>query len=102
MAKEEGSDKVLGIAMWVPPKAVDKPLTWGEWLWNSFESWRLWGNQVAMNLQYGRGGLNVKVRMIAPSCECVIDSIISDIISGRRARRKLRTRSGRTRKVTTS
>ncbi|OBT54357.1 hypothetical protein VE04_07116 [Pseudogymnoascus sp. 24MN13] len=60
VAKEEGSDKVLGIAMWMPPRATNKPLTWGEWFWNSFEDWRLWGNQVAMNLQYGRGGLNVK------------------------------------------
>ncbi|KAL5347855.1 hypothetical protein ACLOAV_007265 [Pseudogymnoascus australis] len=60
VAKEEGSDKVLGIAMWIPPRATDKPLTWGEWFWNGFEDWRLWGNQVVMNLQHGRGGLNVK------------------------------------------
>jgi len=61
VAKEEGSDKVLGIAMWMPPRATDKPLTWGEWLWEGFDGWRLWGNQVMMNLRYGRGGLNVKV-----------------------------------------
>lgn len=102
VAKEEGTDKVLGIAMWMPPRAADKPLTWGEWFWNGFEDWRLWGNQVAMNLQYGRGGLNVKVRrMMAPPCESVIDSV-SGTISGKRARRKPIRKFGQTRKATTS
>ena len=100
VAKEEGSDKVLGIAMWIPPRATDEPLTWGEWLWDSFEGWRLWGNQVAMNLQHGRGGLNVKVRMLAPARESIID-FVSDTISGKRARRKPTGKSGRTRKATT-
>jgi hypothetical protein len=61
VAKEAGADDVLGIAMWMPPRPTDKPVTWGEWLHDSVEGWRLWGNQVLMNLWYGRGGLNVKV-----------------------------------------
>jgi len=52
----EVSDKVLGIAMWMPPRPFDQKETWTEW----FEGWKLWGGQVAMNLWYGRGGLNVK------------------------------------------
>lgn len=100
MAKEEGSEKVLGIAMWIPPRATDKPLTWGEWLWNGFEGWRLWGNQVAMNLQYGRGGLNVKVGMIAPAREGIIDSV-SGTTSGKHARPKPTRKSGQIRKATT-
>jgi hypothetical protein len=100
VAKEEGSDKVLGIAMWLPPRATDKPLTWSEWFWNGIEVWRLWGNQVVMNIKYGRGGLNVKVRIMAPACEGVID-FVSDITSGRSARRKPTRKSGRTRKATT-
>ncbi|KLU83561.1 hypothetical protein MAPG_02616 [Magnaporthiopsis poae ATCC 64411] len=56
VAKEEGSDKVLGVAMWLPPRAANQKQSWGEW----FEEWRLYFNQVAMNLRYGRGGLNVK------------------------------------------
>ncbi len=61
VAKEAGSDKVLGTAMWLPPRPLNKKLTWGEWAWEKLEEWRLWGNQVGMNLWYGRGGLNVKV-----------------------------------------
>ncbi len=44
--------------MWMPPREAGKKETWGEWI----EDWKLWGNQVAMNAWYGRGGLNVKVR----------------------------------------
>jgi hypothetical protein len=62
VAKEAGDDKVLGIAMWMPPRPINQKLTWGEWLWEKWEGWKLWGNQVVMNLWYGRGGLNVKVR----------------------------------------
>ncbi|KAI9744783.1 MAG: hypothetical protein M1818_001708 [Claussenomyces sp. TS43310] len=51
VAKEEGSERVLGLAMWIPPRAAHKPLTWHEWFWDSFEGWRLWGSQVAMNLR---------------------------------------------------
>lgn len=58
IAKEEGDDKVLGVAMWLPPKPLHQPPTWTDWL----EAWRLWLNQVAMNVWYGRGGLIVKVR----------------------------------------
>ena len=50
-------DKVLGVAMWMPPRPAELKETWGEW----FEGWKLWARQVGMNLYYGRGGLNVKV-----------------------------------------
>lgn len=43
--------------MWLPPKQVGEKQSWNEW----FEDWKLWSNQVRMNLWYGRGGLNVKV-----------------------------------------
>lgn len=60
VAKDSSSDepeKVLGIAMWMPPRPAELKESWSEW----WEGWKLWGNQVAMNLWYGRGGLNVKV-----------------------------------------
>lgn len=57
VAKEENSDKVLGVAMWLRPQPADQPPTWNDW----FESWKLYFGQVRMNLWYGRGGLNVKV-----------------------------------------
>jgi GNAT superfamily N-acetyltransferase len=57
VAKEENSDKVLGVAMWLRPQPADQPSTWSDW----FESWRLYLGQIQMNLWYGRGGLNVKV-----------------------------------------
>ncbi|KAI8652448.1 N-acetyltransferase domain-containing protein [Fusarium keratoplasticum] len=56
VAKEEGSEKVLGVAMWLRPQPADQPPTWNDWL----ESWRLYFGQIWMNLYYGRGGLNVK------------------------------------------
>lgn len=59
VAKEEGSDRVLGVACWLRPQEVDKPRSWNDWL----EDWRLWMNQVSMNLLYGRGGLVVKVSL---------------------------------------
>uniref|UniRef100_L2FEI2 GNAT family n=1 Tax=Colletotrichum fructicola (strain Nara gc5) TaxID=1213859 RepID=L2FEI2_COLFN len=40
-AKEEGNDKVLGVAMWLPPQPADAPSTWNDWL----EGWRLWFGQ---------------------------------------------------------
>jgi len=52
----EDPDRVLGISMWLPPKAIGQKETWGEWL----DGWSLWAQQVGMNLWYGRGGLNVK------------------------------------------
>jgi hypothetical protein len=58
VAKEEGSNEVLGVACWLRPQPTGQPQTWYDW----FENWRLWFNQVGMNLWYGRGGLNVKVR----------------------------------------
>jgi hypothetical protein len=60
VAKEEGSDKVLGVAMWLRPQPADQPPTWNDWL----EGWRLYFGQVWMNLVYGRGGLNVTVSSI--------------------------------------
>ncbi|KAL0941288.1 uncharacterized protein CTRU02_204051 [Colletotrichum truncatum] len=56
VAKEEGSDDVLGVAMWLRPQQAGTPSTWNDWL----EGWRLWFGQVNYNLWYGRGGLNVK------------------------------------------
>lgn len=44
--------------MWLPPKASGSPETWAEWI----DSWSMWVQQVGMNIWYGRGGLNVKVR----------------------------------------
>lgn len=55
----EDGDKVLGVAMWMKPRPAQLKETWGEWL----EGWRLWAQQVGMNLWYGRGGLNVKVNI---------------------------------------
>lgn len=58
VAKEEGSDEVLGVACWLKPQSAGQPPSWHDWV----EGWRLWFNQVGMNiLYYGRGGLNVKV-----------------------------------------
>ncbi|KZL81290.1 acetyltransferase [Colletotrichum incanum] len=56
VAKEEGSDKVVGVAMWLRPRPADAPPTWNDW----FEGWRLWFGQVNYNMWHGRGGLNVK------------------------------------------
>lgn len=49
--------KVLGVACWMPPRQAGQPESWEEWL----QGWLLWGRQVAMNLWWGRGGLNVEV-----------------------------------------
>ncbi|KAI9155636.1 Swainsonine transporter swnT [Paramyrothecium foliicola] len=59
VAKEEGSDEVLGVAMWLRPRPTLQPPTWNDWL----EGWRLYLNQVGMNFWYGRGGLIVKVKL---------------------------------------
>jgi hypothetical protein len=64
VAKDSSSDepdKVLGVAMWMPPRPAELKETWGEW----WEGWKLWMKQVGMNLWYGRGGLNVKVGRLA-------------------------------------
>ena len=53
-------NKVLGVAMWMPPKPAELKETWSEW----WEGWKLWTKQVGMNLYYGRGGLNVKVSLL--------------------------------------
>ncbi|KAK0113214.1 hypothetical protein ONS95_014909 [Cadophora gregata] len=61
VAKDSDDDeKVLGIAMWMPPRSVERKETWGEW----WEGWKMWTQQVGMNLWYGRGGLNVKGRSL--------------------------------------
>jgi hypothetical protein len=60
VAKDTSSDfkdEVVGIAMWMPPRPAELKETWSEW----FEGWKMWAQQVKMNLWYGRGGLNVKV-----------------------------------------
>ena len=44
----------------MPPKSVELGETWTEW----YEGWKLWTQQVGMNLWYGRGGLNVKVCLL--------------------------------------
>jgi hypothetical protein len=82
VAKEAGSDDVLGVGMWLRPHEAGKPETWPEYL----EGWRLWANQVGMNLWYGRGGLNVKASFpsfrsfphapITPSCRIGISEKI--------------------------
>ncbi|MCJ1447840.1 MAG: hypothetical protein MMC23_008352 [Stictis urceolatum] len=62
VAKDEGAEteeerqRVLGVAMWMRPKKKGQVESWGKW----WQGWVLWGKQVAMNLYYGRGGLNVK------------------------------------------
>ena len=61
VAKSEGSDRVLGVAMWLPPRPAGQQRTWAE-VW---EGWRFWANQVGVNLWYGRGGLKVKVSFIS-------------------------------------
>lgn len=62
MAKEKGDDRVLGVSMWLCPQPAGHKQSWYEW----FEDWRLWFNQLGMNLWYGRGGLNVKVSKTLP------------------------------------
>jgi len=59
VCKDLSSDtpaKVLGTAMWMPPRPATSPQPWSLYL--SF--WYLWLSQIRMNLTYGRGGLNVK------------------------------------------
>jgi len=56
VAKSKGSDVVLGVAMWMPPKPLPVKVSWDEW----GQDWLLWMKQARMNLWYGRGGLNVK------------------------------------------
>ncbi|KAI4144293.1 MAG: hypothetical protein LQ340_006709 [Diploschistes diacapsis] len=53
----EGGE-VLGVAMWMPPQPSSTRQGWYEW----WQGWVLWGRQIMVNLQYGRGGLNVKQR----------------------------------------
>jgi len=49
--------RCAAVAMWVGPRAKAHAQTWKEWT----QEWWLWVQQVKMNAQYGRGGLNVKV-----------------------------------------
>ncbi|KFA71633.1 hypothetical protein S40288_03674 [Stachybotrys chartarum IBT 40288] len=41
VAKEEGSDEVLGVACWLRPQPAGQPPTWHDWL----EGWRLYFGQ---------------------------------------------------------
>ncbi|KAI0448050.1 acyl-CoA N-acyltransferase [Xylaria telfairii] len=72
VAKEEGNDEVLGVACWLRPQPADQPRTWNDWL----EDWRLWFNQVGMNLWYGRGGLNVKRYWIWKEAQSNVQSTV--------------------------
>ncbi|KAI1816810.1 acyl-CoA N-acyltransferase [Poronia punctata] len=72
VAKEEGSDDVLGVACWLRPELAGQPQTWYDW----FEGWRLWFNQLGMNLQFGRGGLNVKRYWIWKAAQSNVQSEI--------------------------
>ena len=59
VAKDSASSepgKVIGVACWMPPSPPSKLQTWGEW----YGDWKLYLQQIRMNLTYGRGGLNVK------------------------------------------
>ncbi|KAI4933037.1 hypothetical protein J4E85_003440 [Alternaria conjuncta] len=46
--------KILGCAMWLPPRPTSEPDSWSLYL----SYWYLWANQIRMNLWYGRGGLS--------------------------------------------
>ncbi|KAI5863161.1 acyl-CoA N-acyltransferase [Durotheca rogersii] len=72
VAKEQGSDEVLGVACWLKPHRAGQPQDWNDWL----ESWRLWINQVGMNLYYGRGGLNVKRYYIWKDAQAKVQSAV--------------------------
>ncbi|KAI9801216.1 MAG: hypothetical protein M1825_003490 [Sarcosagium campestre] len=48
--------RVVGTAMWLPPRATNAKTTWAAWA----DSWLLWFRQIGMNVVYGRGGLNVR------------------------------------------
>jgi len=48
--------KILGCAMWMPPRSPSVPEPWSLYL----SYWYLWFNQGIMNLRYGRGGLSTK------------------------------------------
>jgi hypothetical protein len=63
----DDKDKVLGVAMWMRPRPAELKEAWGEW----FEAWKLWIQQVGMNLYYGRGGLNVKVGLLVSFLICI-------------------------------
>lgn len=95
VAKEEGSDKVLGTAMWMPPRSVGQKQSWGEWMWEGWEGWRLWANQVKMNLWYGRGGLNVKVWKPLHKYDKNTADLLSAITSGSRVKQRLSMSFGR-------
>ncbi|KAI0389871.1 acyl-CoA N-acyltransferase [Xylariaceae sp. FL0594] len=72
VAKEEGSDEVLGVACWLRPQPTGQPQTWHDW----YEDWRLWFNQFGMNLRYGRGGLNVKRYWIWKAAQANVQSSV--------------------------
>ncbi|KAI9837311.1 MAG: hypothetical protein M1819_000385 [Sarea resinae] len=75
VAKDPASStpsKVLGTAMWMPPRRLDAPVSWDEWM----QGWWLWARQVGMNAWYGRGGLNVKRYYLWKSSQATLQSAI--------------------------
>jgi hypothetical protein len=62
--------------MWMPPKALSAPQTWDEY----FQDWIIWAKQVGMNVWWGRGGLNVKVRVHVHD---IITAQPGDLVYGR-------------------
>ncbi|KAF2396848.1 acetyltransferas-like protein [Trichodelitschia bisporula] len=55
VCRSESSKKILGCAMWLPPRKAGQQESWAEWC----SAWLLWLKQGWMNLSHGRGGLNV-------------------------------------------
>jgi len=77
-ANAEDKDKILGVAMWMPPRPAGQKEGWPEW----FDNWKLYFQQVGMNLWYGRGGLNVKVRVLLCRNSHANDSVFLSITFG--------------------
>ena len=50
-------DRVIGVAMWLPPSPASAPQTWTAW----YHDYLLWFRQGLQNIRYmGRGGLITK------------------------------------------
>lgn len=78
VAKDSESHRVLGVAMWLPPKSSASPETRTEWI----DSWSMWIQQLGMNIWYGRGGLNVKVSKLKCKIICCLVSLAWPWING--------------------
>ncbi|SLM36431.1 gnat family protein [Lasallia pustulata] len=75
VAKDTSSDdkdKVLGTAMWMPPRPASEQESWDEWI----QAWWLWLRQVGMNAWWGRGGLNVKRYYIWKTTQALVQKSI--------------------------